>query len=214
MLAAMDDTPPDSADRGGSALERAIRACAVDGRYGDAVTLAIEGYGRGLLGFLYAFVPDDEVHDLFSELSMKLWQRLPTFRWQSTFRTWSYAIARNLALDARRRRDRERGRNVPLADAPEVAAIAAAVRSTTLVHLRSESERQLDALRESLDPDDRTLLILVLDRGMTWREVAEVMADESADDAELVRLSARMRKRFERLKDRLREQLRAMMPRT
>jgi RNA polymerase sigma-70 factor (ECF subfamily) len=213
MLGSMEGPPPTSDPREPpSALEQEIHDHATGGRFEQAVTAAILGYGRELIGFLYAFVPDDEVHDVYSELGVRLWQRLPEFRWQSSFRTWAYAVARNLAIDVRRRRDRERAREVPLAEAPEVAAIAAAVRSTTMMHLRSESERQLDVLRAGLEPDERTMLILSLDRRMSWREIAEVMAEGDVDEAELQRISARLRKRFERLKDRLREQLRSRMP--
>lgn len=205
--------PPVNAPAGvPSALEQAIRACADEGRYADAVTVAIEGYGRDLLTYLHALVRDeDQARELFAEASMRIWLNLPKFRWHSTFRTWSHAIARNLACDAQRRRQREQARQVGLSDAPEVAAIAAAVRSTTLLHLRGESERQLDALRASLDFDERTLLILSLDQRMSWREIAEVMSDGETDERALQRLSARLRKRFERLKDRLRDHLRESM---
>jgi RNA polymerase sigma-70 factor, ECF subfamily len=210
----MGTRPPDQPSNVASPLEQAIRASADEGRFADAVTVAIEGYGQDLLMYLHALVRDeDEARELFAEASMRIWLNLPKFRWHSSFRTWAHAIARNLACDAHRKRQRERARHVGLSDAPEVAAIAAAVRSTTLLHLRGESERQLDALRASLDYDERTLLILSLDQRMSWREIAEVMSDGETDERELHRLSARLRKRFERLKDRLREHLRESMTR-
>jgi RNA polymerase sigma-70 factor (ECF subfamily) len=62
-------------------------------------------------------------------------------------------------------------------------------------------------LRQTLPPDDQMLLILRVDGGMDFRELAVAMAanDAVSDDAELDREAARLRKRFERVKERLRE---------
>ena len=56
--------------------------------------------------------------------------------------------------------------------------------------------------------DDRTLLILRVDRGLPWRELVLVMHDGDAanlSEAELQKTEQRLRQRFKRLKDRLRE---------
>ena len=64
------------------------------------------------------------------------------------------------------------------------------------------------SLREKLTPEEQTLLILRVDRQMSWRDIATVMHDEEAgepDEAELKRNAAALRKRFERVKNNLRE---------
>ena len=63
------------------------------------------------------------------------------------------------------------------------------------------------ALREQLEPDDQMLLVLRVDRGMEFRDIAVALAEADAPlDAEtLEREAARLRKRFERVKERLRE---------
>lgn len=51
------------------------------------------------------------------------------------------------------------------------------------------------------------LLIVRVDRGLEWPEVARVMIEEGVvddDPAELRRVSARLRKQFQRVKERLR----------
>lgn len=217
MITAM--TGPGGADSGAqprdasasptTELEQTIRRHADRGELAEAATAAIQGYGPELLGYLCALARDqDDANDVFSALCERMWRKLPEFRWQSSFRTWAYAIARNLACDAQRGDARRRGRQVAIDDAPEVAAVAEAVRSTTMLHLKSASQRKLDAIRATLDADDRTMLVLSLDRKMTWREIATVMSEEDADEAELQRVAARLRKRFERLKERLRAHLR------
>jgi RNA polymerase sigma-70 factor (ECF subfamily) len=62
-----------------------------------------------------------------------------------------------------------------------------------------ERQRQaLEKLRAALPVEDQSLLVLRIDQGMSWSEVAEILAEEGrrADPAALM-------KRFERLKDRL-----------
>jgi RNA polymerase sigma-70 factor (ECF subfamily) len=59
-------------------------------------------------------------------------------------------------------------------------------------------------LREELDPDEQTLLVLRIDRDMAWDEIAEVIHGPGADPRERTRQTASLRKRFERTKDRLR----------
>jgi RNA polymerase sigma-70 factor, ECF subfamily len=64
--------------------------------------------------------------------------------------------------------------------------------------LATRPRDRLDRLRESLEPEERTLLILRLDREMSWNEVAEVLSSEG-DPVD----SQAVRKRFERVKDKL-----------
>ena len=186
-----------------SPLEVELKGLADAGSYTAATTRAIEGYGGELLGYLCALSSSNvEAEELFSELCERLWRALPQFRWTSSFRTWAYAIARNLARDSHRRR--KRAKEVALDEAPEIAQHAIAVRTTTMMYMRTETKKRFDELRAALDEDDRTLLVLRVDRRMPWRDIARVMAEDGDD---LDRLSASLRKRFERVKERLRAHL-------
>jgi RNA polymerase sigma-70 factor, ECF subfamily len=62
------------------------------------------------------------------------------------------------------------------------------------------------ALRERLSEDDQTLLVLRIDKELSWKEIAAVMSGrgEELDDAALRRWSARLRQRFRKVKERLR----------
>src|SRR5262245_10828338 len=68
-------------------------------RRGDlpaAATAALELYGSEVLGFLIAILKDEAVgSDVFSQFCEDLWTGLPNFRWECTFRTWAYTVARN-----------------------------------------------------------------------------------------------------------------------
>src|ERR1700729_473155 len=94
-------------------LETDARELCRQGDHAGAATLVVKGYGPEIFGFLVAVMHDDvEAGDVFAELAEALWRGLPTFAWESTLRTWSYAIARNLVRT--RRRDAARShRNRP-----------------------------------------------------------------------------------------------------
>ncbi len=211
MTSTKDDSDPPQrssaeADSLPSPLELEIRALAAEQGAAAAATRAIEGYGSELLGYLFALAKTGEdAEEMFSELCEKLWRALPQFRWDSSFRTWAYAIARNLVREAYRQEQR-RGRVVGLSSAPEVANQAQAVRTTTVAYMRTETKQRLEVLRSALDEDDRTLLVLRVDRRMAWRDIARVMA-EGDDEHDLDKLAAKLRKRFERVKERLKDKL-------
>lgn len=192
------------------AAEESMKAYASDGLPDRVITLALAQYGAEVLGYLHAILPSaTEADDAFSELCERLWRGLPDFEWKSSFRTWMYVVARNAALNRMRSRARKQRREVPLSAAPEVAGMMERVRTETAVHLKTETRDRFREIRDALDPDDRTLLILRIDRGLSWNETARVLADEEhVDDAELPRLAARLRKRFERLKAKVVAELR------
>src|SRR5262249_58616576 len=112
--------------------------------------------------------------DAFSVFSEDLWRGFPGFRWQSSFRTWAYTLARH-ALH--RSIDREGRRAVPLSEAP-LSQLEQRVREQTLSFLRTEAKDDFVELRNALDPDNRTLLVLRVDRRMRWGDVAPVILAE------------------------------------
>ena len=186
-----------------AALEDAIREHASAGRFEEAATTALKGYGGELLGYLHAVAPSpSDADDVFSDLCEAVWRQLPNFGFRSSFRTWAYSVARNLLRDHRRAANRRRRR---IATSGAVSQIADEIRSSTPQHLKSTAKSKLQLLREALEPDDRTLLVLRIDRGLSWNEIAIVLAEDEPDEADIPRLSARARKRFERIKARLTE---------
>ncbi len=80
---------------------------------------------------------------------------------------------------------------------PRISRIAASVRSLPSFRPGGRAERLL-RLRETLEPEEQTLLILRLDKELPWEEVAHVLSEGRAPVA-----PAALRKRFERLKEKL-----------
>lgn len=182
--------------------ERAIQALCNAGDHGAATTAALQMYGVELLGFLRALARShDLASEAFAELGEDIWKGLPRFRWQSSLRSWLYALARNALAQLRRDPRRRADRNLPLSVAPEMAAV---VRTVTLEIQRTEVKDELRVLREQLDPEEHEILLLRLDRGLTWKDIARILGGSESTD-NLDGRAAALRKRFERAKERLRK---------
>ena len=194
----MSDSEPRAADP----VEPQIRARVEAGDVDAAAALVISHYGPELHGYLRAVARDDDLAaDAFALASEQLWKNLARFRWEASLRTWAYQIARHALHRLRSAPNRRVERNLPLSVAPSVEAV---VRSQTAPYQRTEVKDGLRALRESLDPDDHELLILRLDRNMSWKDIARSLSDLD-DGANVDQKAASLRKRFERLKTQLRE---------
>jgi RNA polymerase sigma-70 factor (ECF subfamily) len=184
----------------GTETESLARRCVADGDVTAAARLLIEAFGPEVLGWLNAMCRStSDAEDAFAATCERLLRSLPTLQREGSLRTWMYVVARNIVYDQHRR---ERGRQaVPLSGAPELADL---VRSTTAAHLATRNKDRLRVLRDALDPEDRMLLVLRVDRELPWRDIAEILTDDADDPEHLTREAARLRKRFERVKEQLR----------
>jgi RNA polymerase sigma-70 factor (ECF subfamily) len=184
-------------DHAQPAIEAQIADLLARGDRAAAATVGLRAYGPAVLGYLVALLRNrDDAYEAFAGFSEQLWKSLDRFAGASSFRTWSYGIAWHVAKQSQRRHARDRSR--PL-ETSEISRVAEEIRSATSPHLKTEIKDRFARLREELDPEDQTLLVLRLDRGLSWKEVAEVLSDEdhAIDEPAL-------RKRFSRLKGRLR----------
>lgn len=182
-------------------LEEQIGAALDAGDLAAAATITLRGYGPEVLGLLWGILRDETLaEEAFSEFSARLWTTLPKWRRQCGMRTWASLLARRAAIDARRDRSRRRIEQ-PLGY--EVSRVAEAVRTGTLPHLRTENRAAIAALRDELPEDDRTLLVLRVDRELSWNDLAIVFLDGESDPDALKREAARLRKRFQLIKERL-----------
>jgi RNA polymerase sigma-70 factor, ECF subfamily len=187
--------------------EAAIRAAHAAGNLEEAVRLGLECYQVEVYSFLCARLRSEaDAHDVFAQVGEDLWKGIASFAWRSSFRTWLYTLARNAAVRFERTPANQARRHARVSDVAEPAAVD---RSRTRPYLRTDIKDRFAALRAALDPDDQTLLILRVDRDLSWEEVARILHDGDPDDAELKRLAANLRQRFRQLKQRIQEQARA-----
>lgn len=182
---------------GTTEIEIAIRERFDAHDLGAAATLAIEAYGGEVCGYLAAVLADDEqAREVFAETAAELWRDLSRFRWQASLRTWVYTLARHRLAAHLDRKSRH-----PVVALSEVVdssapALQAQPRTTTPPWQRTAVKDAVSRLRSRLPADDQTLLILRVDRDMSWREIAHVLGEPS---------EPMLRKRFERIKNHLRD---------
>ncbi len=189
-------------------MEQAIREACQREDWQTAATLALRRYGPEVLGFLVGLANSDQRgREVFSAFCEDLWRGLPGFAWDCSLRTWLYVLARH-ACSREKRGERRRPRGVPLSQAPSVAGVAWQVRSGTRTYQQTEVKERVRGLREALPELDRMLLILRVDRELSWRDLARVVLGGSPTPVELEREAVRLRKRFQLVKERLRAGLR------
>lgn len=181
-----------------AAIEAEIAGHLDSGDHTAAAAAIIRGYGGEVLSYLAGMSRDPALaEEVYSTVTEDLWRGLPGFRRESSARTWMYRLAYN-ALQ-RHRKDPFRRLQKPLSQELEHAAHP--VRSRTALFLRTEVKTAVSQLREQLDLDEQTLLILRVDRNLPWREVGEILrqGDHRPSDATLAKRYERVRAKLRRL---------------
>lgn len=190
-------------------LEDRIRSLLAAGEIEGAITAALRELGPEILGFLSGVLGDDDGDEVFSAFSERLWHSLERFQWRCTLRTWAYMLARREIGRFRRGARRHVEGRVPISELKEVLEAVRKTRST-LAARRSTLTR----LRDELPVEDRTLLILRVDRNFSFEDIAVAFADEpeALGDDDIKREAARLRKRFQLIKQRLMARVRQVQP--
>jgi RNA polymerase sigma-70 factor (ECF subfamily) len=184
-------------------LSSLLRAHARD----ELAALALESYGGELYGFVVHVVGEPvRAADVFSRTIEDFWRGLPSFAGGCSVRIWLYRLAHQASVQ----HHRSPWRRVPSAGSSAPSQRAAAAHTVTASR-RSELDDRWRELRCELSPEDRALLVLRVDRGLAWHDIAQVMRSESSDDSAdaVTREAARLRTRFQLLKDQLRVRARA-----
>lgn len=183
-----------------SETERAIAAHLRAGELERVAVLTLEAYADELLGFLFGVLRDEtSAREVFSIFAEDLWQGLPRLELKSSMRAWCYALARNAARRYLERDVRKQRRMVPLSAAAVISRVVAEVRTATAPAALTHVQQQIEALRARLSNEERELLTLRVDRGLSFREIAEALGD----DCDVERALLRHRKRFQLIKQKL-----------
>lgn len=190
----------------GEEHEARIRAAWERGGYSEAAGLIVELYGSGILSFICDRVGSvSTAEEVFSDFTEKVLEGVPSLRWTGTARGWAYRVARNAAADYFRDPDRKPQRRLTLSN-PHVAGIADQVRATTALHLRTDVKNRFRELRLRLPEEDQIVLVLRLDKSLSWEEIAGVtLAEGLPAPAALKAEAGRLRQRYKRVKDRLKQ---------
>ncbi|WP_347402608.1 RNA polymerase sigma factor [Corallococcus macrosporus] len=184
-------------------MEDDLQALCARGEYNLAVEQALSAYGPELRRLMGAVLRDEvQAQEAFSLFCECLLKGLPEFRWESSFRTWSQRIARNVCFKVLNA-PTVRHRHVSLS---EISARSAPRRSTTRPWQRSTVKDRFRSLCERLDPEQQKLLVLRVDQKLSWPQVVRALSDsgESLTDEQQARKAAALRQQFQRLKAQLR----------
>ncbi|HEU0036177.1 MAG TPA: sigma factor [Kofleriaceae bacterium] len=179
-----------------------MRAALEAGQIDRATELAIRTYGPELVGWLCAILRNDaDAQDAFSRLAEELWRSLQRFDGRCSIRTWCYVLARHAVAYVRSQP--RHAREVLVSSVPSVLGATTDIWNTTKL-AAAEVKDVYGTIRAELDEDDQTLLVLRVDKNLSWREIAVVLCGEHATTEEVERRAATLRKQFERVKERLR----------
>jgi len=146
----------------------AIIALIQESRAGEAFERLVPAYRRRVFGLAYSLLRDrGAAEDVAQEVFVKLWQALPRYDGRAQLSTWIYAITRNAAISAIRKRRRSLSLSDPVVqdEVESRGALAAAEPADTSLW------RQVDAL-----PDrQRQAVTLYYQEERKVEEVAAMM---------------------------------------
>ena len=135
----------------------------------EAFDALVMKYQKPLYSLLYRMVSDhDDAADLLQKTFVKAFTGLPTFEQRSSFKTWLYQIAINLAKNVYR--DRSRVQHVPLDE-----VIIKKNPRTLEVLIAKESRTLLRQALTGLPEKQRLTLLLRIQEGKKFEEIASVM---------------------------------------
>ncbi len=184
------------------------------GDFPACVTKILETHGPEVIAYIRGVSSLKLADDIYGEVVLDLWSNIERFRWQCSSRTYLFALARHAVARVHKLRTRAERRERAYATATWLGDLVSQVRTPTPPYLRSEVKLRLRSLRERLSPEEQTLLVLRIDRRMSFKELAVVMHDGDAAlgktvpcEAEQKKLASRLRKRFQSIKARLRRMM-------
>ena len=147
---------------------------------GTAYQGLVEKYQNRVYAMIYGMVRNaEDARDLTQEAFVKAFRNLKSFRLESSFYTWLYRIAMNLAIDHTRKQKRRETKEFD-----EQVGTRNSEGDLSEIH-RAESPRKAlerkqlmaainDALQK-LPEEQRQIVVLREVQGLSYREISEVM---------------------------------------
>ena len=154
-------------------------------------------YKRPVVNFVFRMLGNaEDADDVAQDVFVRVYQHLDTYRRDTKFSTWLFALARHGAID--RLRWRARHPTEPIESAPEIPVS----RGTAEEVSAREMGAQIAAAVDKLPEDQRTALILSEYQGMSYAEIAGVMrCSEKSVESRLYRAKQTLRGALRHLLD-------------
>ncbi len=178
------------------------------GRAGDrdALRMLAERYHRRILGVVVGMVrnPDDAL-EVVQETFVRVFRNLDGFKGDSSFYTWLYRIAVNLAIDLQRREGKrsnvEFDETLPPADAGALSAGPASGEDPFETVRNRELGNKIFRAIEGLTPDHRAVILLREIEGLSYEEISDAL------DCSLGTVMSRLHYARKKLQSKLKELL-------
>jgi RNA polymerase sigma-70 factor (ECF subfamily) len=143
----------------------------------------VRRYGNRLLGYLVRMSRNyQQAEDYFQETFRRVHEKADTFQARSSFKSWLFKIATNVAIDGIRKNNRESQMSSINATGEDCDCHEA--RSATLTArqcdpyqqaVKAEQAVQVREAIEKLPERQRATLVLAYFQGLSYREVAQVL---------------------------------------
>ena len=149
-------------------------------------------YSSKVFGKCYSMLSDEaEAHDMVQDIFERVLNKLSSFRRDSSFSTWLYAITNNFCIDRLRRRSRDKVSSIDPVEMPQLAAEEAEDDSW----LEMQSPAAIEHILSEIGEMDRMVLILMYMDDLSIREIADTLGlQESATKMRLKRARDRAKK--------------------
>jgi RNA polymerase sigma-70 factor (ECF subfamily) len=147
---------------------------------GSAYRPLVERYQTRIHAMVYGMVRDgEEARDITQNAFIKAYQSLASFRIESSFYTWLYRIAMNLAIDhcRKNRRRKTTAFDEAVANRDEDGTILDLHQSESPQRAlqRKQLHERIFAALDELSEDQREVILLREVEGMSYKEIAEAM---------------------------------------
>jgi RNA polymerase sigma-70 factor, ECF subfamily len=145
----------------------------------EAFEVLVEKYKQKTFRLAYGVLRDqEEALDVSQEAFVKAYRSLPKFKGDSAFYTWLFRITMNVALDRRRQRI-ARAKSLGAEDVTPEEVERTAVSPDTPPDeeaVSADRRARIGRALESLPEHHRAIIILSDIQGLSYREIAEVLA--------------------------------------
>lgn len=149
---------------------------------GESFAALVDRHMPAVYKFTYRYVGDaDAASDIVQDVFIKVWKNIKKFDSGKSFTTWLFAIAKNTALDAVKRKKAvlfskiEEGEDADL-DA-FLAPYLGAQEMPDEIAVRNEARSQMEGFLARLSPGYRSVLLLRYGEHLKFREIADTLQE-------------------------------------
>ena len=147
----------------------------------EAFRSLVERYQNRAYSLAFSIMNNkQDAEDVVQESFVKAYLSIEKFKGQSSFYTWLYRIVRNMAIDVKRKRSREKSTQPDMdsfdieAEADLSVAYNAESQSPDYALLRKEKARRIAAVLNDISEEHRTVILLREIDGMDYSQIAKV----------------------------------------